>query len=472
MIEPRTPLASSLVLGGAGLFVGLFLAAIIASPRLVSISPPAGAHDVPANSFVELTFDRPMNSDSVEDHLVIDPRPEGIFSNTGTTLTFQPSSPWPSGGTVQVRLGAGSRSTGLLPGLRSYSFTFTVGYPRLIYLWPATGPANLYLQGEEENSRSQLTSSDQGIADFTVGMGGTMVVYSVKRDDEGTDLHLLDLLTHQDRLLYACPPATQCLTPSLSPDGRWLAFERVELSAGAAGRLVPGQSHVWVISMADETAAVAAGPRDHHTMMPDWSPTGLLSYYDSTLRAFAFGQVGPGQAVLVVNLVPSELGASGSWSPDGAFFVYPDMVFPEEIQGRQEEAEGIFYTHLFQVGAHSGFPADISPGSSGAVEDASPSYSPDGKWIAFARKYVAGEAWTLGRQMWLMRSDGTGSSALISTPQYNYSSLHWRPDSKTLAFMRFDQDRIGQPAEIWTMDTVSGEATPVVQGGFLPQWIP
>ena len=472
VIGSRTPLSSSLIFGSAGLLVGLILAALFASPRLVLVTPPAGAEDVPANSFVELTFSRPMDLASVEEHLVIDPRPEGDFSGTGTTLTFQPASPWPSGATVQVRLEAGSHSAGLLPSLRRYSSTFTVGYPRLIYLWPATGPADLYLQGPQGAPPARLTSADQGITDFGVGMGGTIVAYSVKRDDEGADLRLLDLLSRQDRLLYACPPTTRCESPAVSPDGRWLAFGRVELTAGAAGRLVPGPSRVWVISMTGETAAIAAGPEDHHTSLPDWSPAGLLVHYDSTLRSFALGQVGPGDAVFVVNLVPSELGASGTWSPDGAFFVYPDMVFPEETPGQAGEADGIFYTHLFQVGARSGFPVDLSSGSSEPAEDASPAYSPDGRWIAFARKYLAGEAWTLGRQIWLMRTDGTGSRALVSTPQYNYSSLRWRPDSKALAYMRFNQDQIGHPAEVWILDTESGEPMLVAEGGYLPQWIP
>jgi dipeptidyl aminopeptidase/acylaminoacyl peptidase len=411
-----------------------------------------------------------MDFGSVEEHLVIDPRPEGEFSSAGTTLIFRPSGAWPSGGTVRIRLGAGSGSTGVLPVLRTFSTSFTVGFPRVAYLWPASGPSDLYLEGKEDADPERLTSTTLGVMGFAVGLGGAIVVYSEIREDEGSDLRLLDLLTREDRLLYACPPATRCQSASISPDGRWLAFERVELKAGAAGRLVPGQSRVWVISMTGETGAIPAGPEDHHTTLPDWSPSGLLAYYDNSLRAFALSQVGPGEAAFVVNLMPGELGVAGTWSPDGAFLVYPDMVFPEEGQAQPEA--GIFYTHLFQAGARSGFPVDISPRSSAPAEDASPAFSPDGKWIAFARKYLSGEAWTLGRQIWLMRSDGTSARALTDTPQYNYSSLRWQPDSKALVYMRFDQDQIGEPAQIWVMDTATGQATLVVEGGYLPQWIP
>ena len=41
------------------------------------------------------------------------------------------------------------------------------------------------------------------------------------------------------------------------------------------------------------------------------------------------------------------------------------------------------------------------------VEDVSPVFSPDGKWIAFARRYLDPLRWTPGRQVWLMRADGT-----------------------------------------------------------------
>ncbi len=106
------------------------------------------------------------------------------------------------------------------------------------------------------------------------------------------------------------------------------------------------------------------------------------------------------------------------------------------------------------------------------MEDASPAYSPDGQWIAFARKHLDRERWTPGRQLWLMRPDGREARQLTNAPDYNHSALAWSPDSTSLAYMRFNQVEFTQPAEIWWIDINEAQPRMLVEGGYLPQWIP
>lgn len=106
------------------------------------------------------------------------------------------------------------------------------------------------------------------------------------------------------------------------------------------------------------------------------------------------------------------------------------------------------------------------------VEDASPSFSPDGRWLAFTRKFLDPERWSPGRQVWLMNSERTEVKPLSDEPGATFSSLAWSPDSEHLAFMRKYLSDLSQPSEIWRVDVITGEASIVVEGAFLPGWLP
>jgi Tol biopolymer transport system component len=106
------------------------------------------------------------------------------------------------------------------------------------------------------------------------------------------------------------------------------------------------------------------------------------------------------------------------------------------------------------------------------VEDASPSFSPDGRWVAFTRKFLDPGRWSPGRQVWLMNNARSELQPLTDEPGTTFSSLAWSPDSRRLAFMRKNIADLSQPSEIWWVDVISGEAVMIVGGGFLPGWIP
>ena len=106
------------------------------------------------------------------------------------------------------------------------------------------------------------------------------------------------------------------------------------------------------------------------------------------------------------------------------------------------------------------------------VEDASPSFSPDGRWVAFTRKFLDPDRWSPGRQVWLMSSDQTELIPLTEEPSAHFSSLAWSPDSQQLAIMRKDFSDLGAPSEIWMVDIVSGVSSRIVEGGYLPEWLP
>jgi len=130
-----------------------------------------------------------------------------------------------------------------------------------------------------------------------------------------------------------------------------------------------------------------------------------------------------------------------------------------------------FFSHLFRIDASTGRTLDLSAFSGYYVEDVSPAFSPDGEWIAFARKFLQFSEWTLGRQIWLMRNDGGGAYQLTEDSDINHSAISWSADGERLIFMRLDRTNASNSPEIWMVDIESGDAVQLVVGGYLPMWV-
>ncbi len=476
MYQPsRQRRISSPLLGAVGLFAGLLAVAFFAAPRVEEVSPPAASRDAPAGARISVTFSRPMDKVSVETRLTISPPHPGSYLWEGSTLTFRPEVPWSPGTTVDVRLAAGARSTRFLPILQSHAWSFVIGAPRIAYLWPADGPAELYARPPDGGEPEQLTDTSEGVLDFRLDPAGAQIVYAAARTGGESDLRLLDSATQEDRLLYSSPAGTVARAPCLSPDGRWLAFERYDLGSSGNSQFISGPGSVWVKQIDPESEAVQVGENDHIATAPGWTPNGWLYYQDRSLGAIAVVNVGHDTPPQPFNYVPNELGDPGTWTADGTVVVFPEISYVPEtvtLPGSASEEQTILYSHLMRVEVETGDTVDLSSRSGNLVEDASAVYSPDGQWLAFARKYMDSERWTLGRQLWVMRADGSEAHPLTDEPDYNHSSLGWSPDSSTLVYMRFNQSDIAQPAEIWVIGADGEGAHSLATGGFSPRWMP
>jgi Tol biopolymer transport system component len=187
-----------------------------------------------------------------------------------------------------------------------------------------------------------------------------------------------------------------------------------------------------------------------------------------------YDEVSPEGARLAF-VVPNGIGATPAWSPEGEHLVFPEIVFlpePASEAGTAVEQPPRFFSHLQRVATADGAQVDLSGDENLLVEDTGPAYSPEGGWIAFSRRSLDPNTWTLGRQIWRMRPGGVDPTQLTDEPELNHGGLAWSPDGTKLAYVLFDQVNPSEPPEVWWRWADGREGGRVMAGGYSPVWIP
>lgn len=461
-------------LAGLGLAAGLVLVAGLAVPRVVDFAPANAAADVSTRARLRLTFSRPMEPASVAAALSLTPAWPGdlTWDAAGTTLTFTPRQAWPAASTVTVTL-AGGRSQLGLPLFGSTSWSFNVGQERVIFL--AGGAPNLAVisSAAQEAQPAYLTAEPYGVAEFAVRPDGSQIVYAARRADGGADLRAITPDGGEPQTLLACPEA-DCRAPTFSPQGDRLAYERQTPARSAAGDAGFGDPRIHVLDLATGQDRAVGDPANQ-ARSPLWSPDGRLSFYDPVRQAVVILEL----ANAAATYVPATSGEPGTFSPDGRTYIFPEIALQDNaitLTGTLAVTDNVpvevagFYSHLLRADVATNAVQDLS--GAGVVEDASPVYSVDGAWVAFGRRPIEGETWQPGRQLWLMRPDGTEAHPLTRAPEYNHSAFQWSPDGRRLIYMRFNAIDPNEPAEIWLMNVDGTGARRLTAGGYTPEWLP
>jgi Tol biopolymer transport system component len=433
-------------------------------PRLLQVEPANGAAGVPAGAALRLTFNRPMEPQSVSSRLSIVPPQEGELTWEGSTLVFTPKTPWPSGQSIQARLSGGSRAAGLLPLTipREASWSFTIRHPSLLYLYPSDGPANLYRIDPLSGETSQLTQGLGAVLDYSADPTGNMIYFNTSLGNGGSAIYSLDRLSGEALLLLECPDAL-CRYAQISPDGKTLAYERTSVAAGSP--------QVWLLPLTSDKPPQASGSpslaaaANQRAQQPHWSPDGLLTYYNSSLAAFI---VQDAQGRKIAQFL-SQTGIPGSWHPDGEHYVIPEIYTNDIADPDLTDLETLPYSRLLEYSLE-GAVRDLTGGDD--VEDSSPAYAPNGEVLAFSRKFLDTQRWTPGRQLWQMKTDGTQASQTSQEPYYNHYDLAWSADSAQIAYVRFNKDSLLEPPEIWVVAPDGSSPRRLVSGGYSPRWIP
>lgn len=420
--------------------------------QVVAVEPADGASDVSTQAVLRVKFDQKLAAFDSGFPLSVTPAVSGTLHWEESTLAFTPAQPLMPGTEYRVTLAAELQSDQgrALPG--PLTWQFRTRQPRILYV-AADTQANdqLFVSSGPGAQPVQLTQEDFGIWDYGLSPDGETIGYSAMRQDGGSDLWQIASDGSNRKQLVDCTEAA-CSGAVWSPDGSRVVYElRKMLVAGAA----PGPPRLWWLNpVTNETVPVF---QDNQWLGygARWSPDGQwLSYVSPSNQGIQVYNINDGRNFLI----PSRMGGLGVWSPRG------DALLVSDIQ-RQEEG---FAVHLLKADPTTGQLIDLS-GQEARVEDSAPVWSPDGGWIAFTRK-VAGAS--MGKQIWLMRPDGSEARYLTNDTDIHHGLPEWSPDSRYLLYQRYPLKELGAQPSVWLLDTQTGETQEVAASGNRPIWLP
>lgn len=187
--------------------------------------------------------------------------------------------------------------------------------------------------------------------------------------------------------------------PAWSPDVRRVVVVR----SAARGN----GSSLWIVRVASGRATrITHGSID---LEPSWAPHGgtiaFLRVDPKTYRGAIWEVQANGSGL---RRMPLENVSEPVWSPDGSRLLVHDS--------------GAIYTVL-PDGTDRKTVVTLAHDRQGAVEDPQPSWSPDGRWIAFCQ---LGDKPVEGSSIWIVRVDGSGLRRVSGSADFD-TDPSWAP---------------------------------------------
>lgn len=225
--------------------------------------------------------------------------------------------------------------------------------------------------------------------------------------------------------------------PAWSPDGTQVAFAR----QGSTG-----EADVYVVAADGSGSARRVTTDAARDWYPTWSPDGRWIAFASlrdgpNASLWAVAADGSGDAIRLTGGADSRTPA---WSPDGSMIAYSTgPVASSDI--------ALLPLEITSDGPHpTGEPVALT---SGTEADRSPSWSPNGERLAFARDTGGGK-----RDIFVVAVAGSeAAQPLTSTADLDEGNPTWSPDGSRIAFYR----GLADDYDIWSMDGDGGCDRPV-----------
>lgn len=245
---------------------------------------------------------------------------------------------------------------------------------------------------------TQVTSDTTRETDPAPSPDGKWLAFTSDRDGHGaTQIYIMPAEGGEPRQLTHEPDSTRVGTPSWAPDGKSILF------VSTRGK----RYNIYSIPMeGGEPRQMTHAPGGHR--FGSYSLDGRqIAFYSNRVRPgdlygfniYVMGASGETEDNMARQVTNSR-GSPGhpTWSADARTIAF---VAKEFDSTRQQTMEGnILFTkyHLYKVSSKGGKEVQLTRGSvdGQAVEDTWPSWSPDGKWIAFGRQYgTKRDVWVL-----------------------------------------------------------------------------
>ncbi len=195
---------------------------------------------------------------------------------------------------------------------------------------------------------------------------------------------------------------------TVSPDGNAFAY-----SSGPRG-----ERDIWRRSF---DSADPENLTDHpaEDVQPEWGPDGRIAFFSDRdselLELYVLDPVDGAVQRLTEN---AFYDSGAAWTPDGSSILFT-RYFPDT-----DDIDGPGHGEVIQLDLSTGEERRLTDlgGYNGGV-----SYSPDGALVTFHRTAEGGS------ELWVMNADGSDPHALTDTPIDEYSP-RWSPDGRWIAF--------------------------------------
>ncbi len=241
---------------------------------------------------------------------------------------------------------------------------------------------------------------------------------------------------------------------AFSPDGEWIVY----------GRRMGGPEHIWKMPAAGgDPVQLTTGDAQH--IYPAWSPDGNRILFTSNRggqdNVWTMRPDGSDlrQVTSDSDTVAWRQGHLAAWSPDSRQIVFVGVRGGEIVNGGGNGGQ----RDLFILPAEGGKATQIT--DTPEMHEEHPAWSPEGGRILFAQSP------TSDRQDDLVIIDlATGrEQSLVSHPGNDWAPS-WSPDGRWIAFC---SNRSGNTV-IWIVPSMGGTPLPVTSGRFsvVPRWSP
>lgn len=316
--------------------------------------------------------------------------------------------------------------------------------------WDGQQVSQLYLVAPAGGPPTQLTQAPRNITGYKLSSNNQSIAYTMLNENGGSDLWQINTDGSNNQLLLACTDFV-CSGPAWEPGDQRLIYER--RSPGPAGESSTPSRLWWLEPNSGQTAPVFEDSQQAESgarFSPDGQWLSYLAPQDQEIHLY---QLATGKTILI----PSQTGEMAVWSPDSKSLLISETNFSGER----------FATHIFSLNLDTGNLGDLSGNL--ATNDGSPHWSPDGQWIVFGRKTA--NALT-GKQLWLMRPDGSEQHRLTQQPEFHFGLPVWSPDGQLLAFQRYPMTEAGAEPGVWIMAVSGREMWEVMTPAIQPTWVP
>lgn len=415
-------------------------------PSVDSVNTVSQMDGVSVNTRIAITFTQPMDHLSVQRHLRITPVAPGAVIWSGNELFFTPRHALAYSTTYTLQIGA-ARDTSGQPLARGLTYAFRTQSEHLLYLGTA-GATRRRLVLTSVNGQREVVGSDDGlVTDFSVSPDRSLVVYTKRSAPGGRpdEIWLLSLADNTMQRVFA-HPGWAISQPHLSPQDNAVVFLATDVrlcrkyygcSIDQADRIV------YLLDLSTHRAHMfLEGNSSPITNFITFSPSGQVAYTDAGSAVSLANPNGhgiqqipaqgnsvvfagfdsSGNRAVFVGQTPGSSGGDVLIYAHGKYLDVSYSIYDSATPSLSSAGDRIAYAaYRSEDGIEPVYGINVYDVRSRRTtrltadrhwSDWAPTWSSDGRFVAFVRA-APQEAMYMGAgTVWVMRANGTAGHPL------------------------------------------------------------